>query len=380
MVSIIVDSLNQIISRNRFSEIIFAFVMFVVLFFLIRFALKIVLFFLTKSKISKKEKNTKEKSHSKKSLESTIDYEIKKLRKEKIKEISVSVIKGVTWPFYAFISFYLAMFFLDLPQNVSEGLNFLLVIFLMIFTTYCISKIISYLFKKYVEKRKKEEASSNESMIKVLNTISNIFVWTLALLIILSYIGIEITPLIAGLGIGGIAIAFALQGILSDLFAAFVIYFDKPFEEGDFIIVGNDMGVIKYVGIKSTRIQALGGQELVISNKDLTSSRINNYKKMKLRRIVFSFGVEHKTKVNQLKKIKGIVANIINQEKKTKLDRVHFKEFAESSLVFEVVYYIDTNDYKTYMDIQEKINLKIKESLEKEKIRLAFPSRSIYMN
>jgi small-conductance mechanosensitive channel len=166
---------------------------------------------------------------------------------------------------------------------------------------------------------------------------------------------------------------------LGDLFSAFTIYFDKPFEEGDFIIVGNDMGVIKQIGIKSTRIEALGGQELVMSNSELTSTRINNYKKMNKRRVVFSFGVEYKTKVEQLKKIKKIVTKIIEKESHATLDRVHFKEFADSSLNFEVVYYVDSSDYNIYMDTQEKINIEIKKQVEGMGVDFAFPSRTVYI-
>ena len=184
--------------------------------------------------------------------------------------------------------------------------------------------------------------------------------------------------LIAGLGIGGLAVGLALQGILGDLFSAFTIYFDKPFEEGDFIIIGNDMGTIKHIGIKSTRIQALGGQELVISNSELTSTRVNNYKKMDTRRVVFGFGLEYKTSVAKLEKIKKIVEGVVKKEKHSTLDRVHFKGFGDSSLDFEVVYYVDSNDYNIYMDVQEKINLGIKGLIEKEGVSFAFPSRTVY--
>lgn len=171
------------------------------------------------------------------------------------------------------------------------------------------------LLDKYGEKRKAKGKSSKESMIGVLKLISTGAIWIIASLMVLSNLGIEITPLIAGLGIGGLAVGLALQGILGDLFSAFTIYFDKPFEEGDFIIIGEDMGTIKHIGIKSTRIQALGGQELVVSNSELTSTRVNNYKKMNTRRVVFNFGLEYKTPVIKLKKIKKMVEEIIKKEK-----------------------------------------------------------------
>ena len=235
--------------------------------------------------------------------------------------------------------------------------------------------------------KKSAENLENVSMIKVLGLFAKIVVWILILLTVLTNLGVEITPLIAGLGVGGIAIALALQVILGDLFNAFVIYFDKPFKEGDFIIIGSDMGVVKNIGIKTTRIAALSGQELVISNSDLTNYRINNYKKMERRRVPFSFGVTYDTPAKKLEKIKTLVGTILENankkfgEKKAPitLDRVHFKSFGDSSLDYEVVYYVPTADYNKYMDIQEYINLNLIKTFEKEKIEFAFPTRTIYM-
>ena len=232
---------------------------------------------------------------------------------------------------------------------------------------------------RYKRKREKKGKNTGESMISVLKFLAKLIIWTVALLMILSNLGINITPLIAGAGVAGIALAFGVQAILNDLFSAFVIYFDKPLEEGDFIIVGEDMGVVKHIGIKTTRIQALGGQELVISNSELTSSRINNYKKMDKRRIVFSFGVEYSTSTEKLKKVKKVVEEIIKKMEGADLDRVHFKDFGDSSLNYEVVYYVGTSDYNKYMDVQEQINLQIKEKLEKIGVAFAFPSRTVYM-
>jgi small-conductance mechanosensitive channel len=161
------------------------------------------------------------------------------------------------------------------------------------------------------------------------------------------------------------------------LFAAFIIYFDKPFKEDDFIIIGNDMGVVKEIGLKSTRIQALGGQELVMSNTELVNSRINNYKQMKKRRVVFGFGVKYDTGEAKLKKIKSIVTKIFKSVKDVDFDRVHFKEFGDFSLNYEVVYYVDKSDYNIYMDKQEEINMKIYSEFEKAGIDFAFPTQTI---
>jgi len=301
-----------------------------------------------------------------------------KKTKTNIDDAIIGFFEKISWFFYFYLAIYLSVLRLNLPRTLDLVLNYLLIIFIAFYASRGLTNISHYLLDKYKETKKKKGEKTSESMINVLKLIVKIIIWTIAFLMILSNFGIEITPLLAGLGVGGIAIGLALQNILGDLFSAFAIYFDKPFEEGDFIIIGEDMGVIKHIGIKSTRIQALGGQELVISNSELTSSRINNYKRMNMRRVVFSFGVEYKTTSAQLEKVKKIVTDIIDKEKHANLDRVHFKSFGDSSLDFEVVYYIDSNDYNTYMDTQERINLQLKKKIEAAGVDFAFPSRTVY--
>jgi small-conductance mechanosensitive channel len=197
-------------------------------------------------------------------------------------------------------------------------------------------------------------------------------------LIIIASLGINITSFIAGIGIGGIAIAFALQNILEELFSSFSIYLDKPFKKGDFIKIGDDIGEVIDIGIKSTRIKTLNGQELIVPNKEITRTRINNFKRMEERRGVFTLLVEYSTPAKKLKTIPQKIIKIISKEKDARVDRVHFKEFGDSGLVFEIVFYVKTNNYKLFMDIQERINLQIKELFDKEKIKFAFPSRTLY--
>ena len=204
--------------------------------------------------------------------------------------------------------------------------------------------------------------------------------WAIGLLLILSNLGIDVTSLIAGLGIGGIAIAFALQNILSDLFGSFSIYFDKPFKIGDFIVAGAHSGVVEKIGIKTTRLRALQGEEIVISNTELTSARVQNFKKMEKRRIVSSFGILYETPIEKIKNVKQIVKNIFDSLENTELGRIHFKELGDFSLNFEVVYNITTGDYDVYMDAQEKFNFALVEAFEKEGIGFAYPTQKVFLD
>ncbi len=301
---------------------------------------------------------------------------VSKKTKFKIDDMVISFLNGIGWPFYAYLSLYIVSKFLQIPLLVNQILDTLFILFIGYYLGKGIAKLSKYVIRKKV---KKSDDPSGESMINVFSFLIQLIIWLIVLLMALANLGVEITPLIMSMGVGGIAIALALQSILGDLFAAFAMYFDKPFVEGDFIIVGNDMGVVKKIGIKTTRIQTLSGQELSMSNSELTNARINNYKRMEERRVVFKFGVTYDTKTEKLEKAKQIVAEVIKNVKGARLDRVHFFNFGDFSLNFEVVYYVNTNDYNKYMDVQEEINLGIKREFEKNKIKFAYPTQTIFM-
>ena len=196
----------------------------------------------------------------------------------------------------------------------------------------------------------------------------------------LDNMGFEISAVIAGLGIGGIAVALAAQTILKDLFSYFSILFDRPFEIGDFIIIGEYLGTIEHIGIKTTRIRSLGGEQVILSNTDLTSSRVRNYKRMDKRRVLFKLGVTYQTSLEQLKAIPGIIKNAIENVEDTIFDRAHFFSYGDFSLVFEVVYYVKSRDYNKYMDIQQEINFAINEEFKNRDIEFAYPTQTLYLN
>jgi small-conductance mechanosensitive channel len=202
--------------------------------------------------------------------------------------------------------------------------------------------------------------------------------WSVIALLALDNLGINVSALVAGLGIGGIAIGLALQNILGDLFASLSIVLDKPFAVGDFIIIDNFMGTVENIGVKTTRLRSLDGELLVFSNGDLTKSRLRNYKQMAQRRILFGFGVRYDTTAEQLEAIPGMVREIVEGLENTRFDRAHFKAFGGSSLDFEVVFWMLKPDYNLYMDAQQAINLALFRRLADAGIGFAFPSQSIY--
>lgn len=294
-------------------------------------------------------------------------------------DIVADFMDAIHWQFYAYVSFYVATRFIVLGDRTNQVIGILLWFFIAFYAAQGLSRVVDFFTKKQIETRKKDDNPQNTSMIRVFGTIFKSVIWILAGLMILSNLGIEITPLVASLGVGGIAIAIALQTVLADLFAAFAIYFDKPFVEGDFIIIGNDMGTIKHIGIKTTRIQTLSGQELIVSNSEMTNTRVNNYKKMERRRVVLQLGVEYGTPVKKLKKGNELIKKAITGVKGVTFDRVHFSKFGDFSLNYEAVYYIEDPDYTKFMDIQQEVGFAIAEAFEKEKIEFAFPTQTIHV-
>ncbi len=210
--------------------------------------------------------------------------------------------------------------------------------------------------------------------IVVLRFIAMLVVWSLIILMALNNLNVEITPIIAGLGVGGIAVALAVQSILSDLFASLSILLDKPFVVGDFIIVGDKLGTVEQIGIKTTRVRALSGEQLVFANSDLLNSRIQNFKRMQERRVVFTIGVVYETPLEKLKMIPRIIREAVEHNDVARFDRCHFKAFAAFSLEFETVYFVKVPDFNRYMDVQQAINLELFDRFGREGVSFAYPT------
>ena len=312
-----------------------------------------------------------------------IIHRIKKLTKKtktNIDDMAVEFMEQLGWPFNSSVSLFVVSRFLTLPEVIDKLIIYLFIFVIAFYAIRGVFRAIDYFVSDQITVQKKKKDGGSAQMVRVLGTISKIALVLIAILLLLSKFGVNITPLLAGVGIGRIAIAFAVQNILSDLFSSFSIYFDKPFVEGDFIVIGTDLGTVEKIGLKSTRIRTLQGQELVVSNNELTSTRVNNYKKLEERRVVFNLGVVYGTPVKKLEKIPKIIRDIIDNVEKARFDRAHFRTYGDFSLIFEVVYYAETPEYNEYMDINEKINLEIAKAFEKEKIEFAYPTQTINLN
>lgn len=267
---------------------------------------------------------------------------------------------------------------LTLPPAAHSGLNKLVLIFLLIQAGIWLSSVLAFVVRHFV-RLEVEDASSQVATSMALTFIGRLVLWSVLLLVALDNVGIDINALITGLGIGGIAVALAAQNILGDLFASLSIMFDKPFVLGDFIIVGDLMGTVEKIGMKTTRVRALSGEQLIFSNNDLLSSRIRNLKRMEQRRIVFTVGVTYQTPADKLEQIPAMIREIIEAQPTTRFDRCHFLNWGDSALQIETVYFVSSPEFVVYADTHQKINLAIYRCFEQEGIEFAYPTRTLHL-
>ena len=295
-----------------------------------------------------------------------------------IDDFLVSVLEKLAIPFLYLLAVYASIKSISFHPYFERSLNYFCLAIVIIFISRFIVMLAGYGFKTYLTKSGYDTAL--ERSLQGILVVIKILVWGGAIIFFLDNLGFKISAVIAGLGIGGVAVALAAQAILKDLFSYFSIIFDHPFKIGDFIIVGDFMGTIEHIGIKTTRIRSLGGEMLVFSNSDLTDSRVRNYKLMGKRRVVFKLGIVYETPTDKLKEIPKIIENIIKNIKDAVFDRAHFFSYGDFSLIFEIVYYVAGADYNKYMDIQQEINFAIKEEFERMEIEFAFPTQTLYVN
>lgn len=226
-------------------------------------------------------------------------------------------------------------------------------------------------------KRKGEADPSLKTTFGFVKLFLRFFLLVLVFLFILNNLGVNITTFITGLGVGGVAIALATQNILGDLFSSLSIVLDKPFIVGDFISLGEWSGTVENVGLKTTRLRSISGEQIVLSNSDLLSSKIRNFKRMNERRVVSQIGVTYDTSREAIMAAPKLLEEIIREEPMTRFDRAHFMRYGASSLDFEVVYYVLSPNYNDFMDAQQRILLKIHEAFEKNKLDFAYPTQRL---
>ncbi len=280
--------------------------------------------------------------------------------------IAVSLLAGLQW--------------VEVVERVAQWNYALLLIIIIIQAGLWLNACIAFWLRR-TERKYRTDDPGKLTTLRAMGTVAKIFVIAIVSILALDQVpGVEVTALVAGLGIGGIAVALALQNILADLFASLSISLDKPFAIGDFVIIGDFLGSVEKIGLKTTRIASLSGEQLIFSNSDLLNSRIRNYKRMRERRVLFTVGVTYETSRERLLEIPGIFKEVLGRQENVRFDRAHFKGYGAYSLNFEFVYYVLSPDYNLYMDIQQAINFGLHEEFEKRSIEFAYPTQMLYLS
>lgn len=271
-----------------------------------------------------------------------------------------------------------AMLFLELPERARSVGRVLGTIALIVQIAIWGNGLITFWFRDYAERKAASDLASR-STIAAFSFVARAALWTMLGLVALNRLGYDVTALITGLGVGGIAVALAVQNILGDLFGALAIVLDKPFVVGDAIAVDTLIGTVEHIGLKTTRLRALDGEQLVFSNADLLRSRIRNFKRMQQRRVVFTLGVSYDTPPDTVERIPQMIREAVESQQQVRFDRCHFKAYGESALTFETVYFVTTPDYAAFMSANQAINLTILRRFAAEKVEFAYPTRTVFV-
>lgn len=282
-------------------------------------------------------------------------------------------------PFALFlVAFYIASKRLVLPSAIEKTIGVVTVIVVTVQTVRIVNEMVTYAIKR-ARSLKGAGNSAIGNMSDNMSALARAGVWTAGILFMLDNLGFNVSTFVAGLGIGGAALALASQAILGDTFSSFAIAMDRPFAVGDFIVVDQLCGTVEHIGLKTTRVRSLSGELLIFANSDLTKSRICNFQQMSKRRCLMSLGVIYQTSPELVRKIPEILKQAVECQPITQFERAHFKSFGQSSLDFEVVYHVQSPEFTKYMDTQQAINFAIMDTFKAEGIEFAYPTQTLFV-
>lgn len=291
----------------------------------------------------------------------------------------VDVLEGTSRLLMLLVAVLVGLGFLELPRRWESRVAQLWFVAVALQMGLWGMRAIGIGVQRYVTRHSSSGMTQVSASATLLSWGLRTLLWSVVALAVLSNLGVNITAFVASLGVGGIAVALAVQSILADLFASLSIAVDKPFEVGDFVVVGSVAGTVQMIGLKTTRIRSLQGEEVVMSNTDILKQTISNYRPMQERRIVFTFGVAYDTPVDKVESIPGVVKQLVQAQATLRFDRAHFKSFGDSSLDFEVVYIVKDPGFNVYMDMQQTINLGLMREFAAMGVEFAFPTRTIHI-
>ncbi|NLO92564.1 MAG: mechanosensitive ion channel family protein [Elusimicrobia bacterium] len=280
--------------------------------------------------------------------------------------------------YFYFLALIFSSKYLHLSESTSHVINVAARVALSLLIISVISDSVAHMVKEYLFKNKTNNVQQKQ--FNGIVVIAQAIIWAFGAILVLDNLGVKIGALMTGMGIGGVAVALAAQTVLKDVFSYFAILFDKPYEVGDFVVANDYMGTIEYIGLKTTRIRSLSGEEIICPNSDLVESRLRNYKSMRRRRVVFNVGITKDTPQEKAAQMTGLLESTVKGVPGVTLDRSHFASYGDFSLIYETVYYVESPDYNIYMDKQQEINLKIMDALAARGIKLAYPTQTLLVD
>lgn len=292
----------------------------------------------------------------------------------------VETLNETRWWFYLTVASWGFLEFVVLPDDAERIVHTVATMLLLLQVALWAQSFVQHASDAWVAHASEDGTPRRKTAAAAARFVVRLATWSVVVVLALDNLGVEISGLVAGLGIGGVAAALAVQNVLGDLFSSLSIYFDRPFDLGDFIIVGDELGTVERIGWRSTRLVSLGGEQIIFANSDLAQSRIRNYRRMSERRMVSELGVTYQTPHAALKQIPAMLKEAVEAQEGVRFDRAHFKGFGDWALEFEFVWYVLSGDYNLMMDKQQAILLFIHERLETMGVEVAFPSQTLYVD
>lgn len=322
-------------------------------------------------------------------------------------DILLAWANSIGWPVAAVVAILLGDSLFGYPVLVTNLLNPIVVLVLVLYSVRAVTELSDYFIKRFIYEKQREEMADfqaesrsddpgadaspagksvikadyspkiDSSLGKLISVGAKAGIWILAAIIVLQNLGVNVSALVGGLGLAGLAIGFAVQNILEDIFAYFSIYFDKPFRRGDFVSAGTHSGTVEAIGIKSTRLKTLQGQQLVVPNNDIVNARVDNYKRMETRRIERELGVVYETDSELLKKVPEFIEQAISGVDDVEFDRAHLERFGDSAVIYQYVYHVQSKDFGTYMNAQQQVNFRILDIFAENGVEFAYPTQLV---
>jgi small-conductance mechanosensitive channel len=306
-------------------------------------------------------------------------HRLSKKTRTKLDDVASNIVAGTRWALLAVGASWLGVTLLTLPAQAVALVRGSATIALLFQTGIWVQRLTLGLIALRGDDEEGEPDPGKETTETALSFVARLIIWGMVVILILSNLGVEVTALVAGLGIGGVAAALAVQNVLGDIIASLSIYLDRPFDIGDFVVVGDFMGTVELVRWRTTRLQSLSGEEIIFANADLAKSRVRNFRRMDERRVSFEIGIEYNLSLDKVKAAKDLIREAIESMDDVRFDRAHFKRYGDFALIYEAVYFVLSPDYALFMDIQQAINFGIYERFEEAGIPFAFPTQTIQL-